>query len=73
MENKYDVNGEFEFINITPTKASVNIVAMVKFEAEKTYYAYACIASEAAHDLEVILSPDKVLVGSKQDYGDRGP
>lgn len=67
-ENEYNAQGEFVFTNITPDKAGVNIVAMAVFRAPDVQYAYACIASEAAHDLEVILSPDKVLVGSKQDY-----
>jgi len=62
-------NAEGKYIfNITSTKAATNIIVIAKFEYGGTQYAYACIVSNPAHDLNVALSPANVLAGRMTEF-----
>ncbi|MDD3492501.1 MAG: lamin tail domain-containing protein [Candidatus Thermoplasmatota archaeon] len=61
--------GQYEFENIVSTKANANIIVVVEFTmGGSTVYAYKAIRSEAAHDLDVTVSPEEALVGEKTTW-----
>jgi len=65
---EYKVGGVYVFNNITINRASINIVAAVKFLTDTEQYAYARIYSEPAHDLNVALAPANVLAGEMTEF-----
>ncbi|RLF51073.1 MAG: hypothetical protein DRN11_03440 [Thermoplasmata archaeon] len=57
--------GVYEFTNVTSTKANTNIIVVVNYLG---IYGYARIWSKPAHDLNAVLSPDKVLAGAHTEF-----
>ncbi len=61
--------GNYDFTAIASTKANNNIIVIAKFQAGgEMVYGYALIRSEAAHDLNVTVSPVAVLMGEKTKF-----
>ena len=67
-KSDYNAQGIFNFNNISSEYAGVNLVVMAKFKAPDIQYAYAAIKSQAAHDLNIALSPPNVLIGEKTKF-----
>ena len=66
--NQANPQGKYIFENITSTRAATNIIVIANFDYGGMQYAYAKIRSQPAHDLNVTLTPDKVLAGGKTEY-----
>lgn len=61
--------GQYEFENIVSTEANTNIIVVVEFTmGGSTVYAYQVIRSEAAHDLDLAVSPGEALAGEKTTW-----
>ncbi len=60
--------GKYVFNNFTSSQAGVNIIVIASFDYDGTQYAYALIKSQAAHDLNVALSPSNVLAGEMTTF-----
>ncbi|KAA0001553.1 MAG: PEGA domain-containing protein [Thermoplasmata archaeon] len=63
------LNGVYEF-KISSKYAARNIIVVASFQTPggETFYAYARIRSQPAHDLAVALAPDKVLAGEMTEF-----
>ncbi len=61
--------GEYIFDNIVSKQANTNIIVRVKFTSgTQDVYAYANIRSEAAHDLNVNVTPNEALLGEQTTF-----